>query len=567
MNDLDELKNLLFGAEKQVLDSIQERVQLPEARAADIAAVLPEAVRLSDRENEQLVESLKHPVGKVLRQSFRESPQEFGDALYPVMGPAIRKSIAHTLKAFAQQINQTLEYSLTLKGLSWRLKAARAGIPFASYIIQQSLLYRVEQAYLISRENGLLISHVHHDASHIKDSDAVSAMFTAIQDFVKESFSPDRTGRLETADMGEFTLWAVHGPHALLVCVIRGTPPHELRNDLSSKLEQLHFRYGNAIREYAGDTGSVAGVDEDLQRCLAFEATRPVEYKKKINWPLLIALCVLIGLAAYAAWTSWQNAQRLQQLQTVVDATPGLYVGDIKKVGNQFILHGMRDPLADNLDAIAARAGLDPGQVTGQLRPYQSLDESIRLQRARAALAPAVETRIDLKDNTLMVTGQASATWIKAASDKAAILDLGWPLSFDELAPTEWEQLSTRAAELQNTRLYFASDAELVPASQASLAAISSRFAELAASAANLSATLRITVTGYTDGIGSSDYNQQLADERAAVIRRALLAAGVSEDLVHTERGIPDAGSNDISPELRRASIRIQLNAPNPTTR
>ena len=37
MNDLEELKTLLFGAEKQALDSITERVQKPETRAVDIA--------------------------------------------------------------------------------------------------------------------------------------------------------------------------------------------------------------------------------------------------------------------------------------------------------------------------------------------------------------------------------------------------------------------------------------------------------------------------------------------------------------------------------------------------
>ena len=46
MNDLEELKSLLFGAEKQALDSIAKRVERPETRAVDVADVLPEAVRL-----------------------------------------------------------------------------------------------------------------------------------------------------------------------------------------------------------------------------------------------------------------------------------------------------------------------------------------------------------------------------------------------------------------------------------------------------------------------------------------------------------------------------------------
>jgi outer membrane protein OmpA-like peptidoglycan-associated protein len=561
VNDLDELKNLLFGAEKQVLDSIQQRVQLPEARAADIAAVLPEAVRISDQQNEQLVNSLQKPVVKVLRQSFHDSPQEFGDALYPVMGPAIRKSITHTLKAFAQQINQTLEHSLTLKGLSWRFRAARAGIPFASYIIQQSLLYRVEQAYMISRENGLLIGHVHHDASRIKDSDAVSAMFTAIQDFVKESFSPDRSGRLETADMGEFTLWAVHGPHALLVCVIRGVPPQELRNELNAILEQLHFRYGDKIRQYAGDTASVAGIEDELRRCLQFEAARPAESRRKIGWPLLIVLGALLGFGLYALWNSWQYAEQRQQLQTAIADTPGLHVSSISRDGDTFVLHGLRDPLAAEVDDVAVRAGLEPGRVSGQLRPYQSLEDPIRLVRARTRLAPGEGTRIDLQDGALVISGTASADWIRRTRDQAAALDLGWPLRFDQLQAAEWNELTAMAADLQNTSFYFGNDAELLAESAGLLATAAPALVRLTQLADDIAAGVAITITGHTDGVGTEDYNSDLADERAGLIRDALRAAGIPAGLLRTERSIPQAGG-EVDPRQRRASISIEVDLP-----
>ncbi|MDH3546800.1 MAG: OmpA family protein, partial [Gammaproteobacteria bacterium] len=108
MNDLEELKNLLFGAEKQVLDSITERVQKPETRAVDVADVLPEAVRLSHRQGQQLVATLRAPVSQCLQESIRDEPKEYADALYPVMGPAIRKAIMNALRSFAQQINETI---------------------------------------------------------------------------------------------------------------------------------------------------------------------------------------------------------------------------------------------------------------------------------------------------------------------------------------------------------------------------------------------------------------------------------------------------------------------------
>ena len=58
MNDLEQLKELLFGAEKEALDSIAERVEQPEIRTADVADVLAEAIHQSHKKDKELVESL-----------------------------------------------------------------------------------------------------------------------------------------------------------------------------------------------------------------------------------------------------------------------------------------------------------------------------------------------------------------------------------------------------------------------------------------------------------------------------------------------------------------------------
>ncbi|MGB5353554.1 MAG: OmpA family protein [Woeseia sp.] len=565
MSDLDDLKTLLFGAEKEVLDSIQQRVQLPEARAADVAAVLPEAIRLRHREDGELVESLREPVGRCMRDSIRKSPEEFADALYPVMGPAIRKSIAHALKAFSDQINRTLEHSLSVKGLRWRMQAARAGIPFSSYVIQQSLLYRVEQAYLISRENGLLISHVHHDASRIKDSDAVSAMFTAIQDFVKESFSPDRSGRLETADMGEFTLWAVHGPHALLVCVIRGVPPRALRNDLSRVLERLHFRFGEALREYQGDTSTVSGIEEELQRCLLFEATKPVAGdKKKLNWPLIIVGGLVIAACCYAMWVGWQHAQQRSRLEATLATTPGIYVAQIEEDDGRYILQGLRDPLAEDLPAIAERAGLLPDQLRSELRPYRSLDADIVLRRIRKLLEPEAGINIALIDGAIVVSGTASPRWVAGARQQAATLDLGWPVTFENIQFAGWQPLVERASALDGATFYFANNAELASESVARLATFGENLRQLAADAHDVGATLQVQITGHTDGIGSRSFNDRLANDRAAVVFDALRNAGVEPSLLATGTSIPRSTDADADPQQRRSIVKITLTPPGP---
>lgn len=548
MNDLDQLKTLLFGAEKQALDSITERVERREVRTADVAEILPEAIQKSYEENDDLVESLTGPVGECVQRALRDDPETFSDALYPVMGPAIRKSIMASLRNLAQQINQAVEHSVSPQGLKWRWQASRAGIPFGEFLLQKTLRYRVEQAYLISRENGLLISHVHHEASEIKDSDAVSAMFTAIQDFVKESFSPDRDGRLESADMGEFTLWAMHGPHALLVCVIRGVPPKAMRADLSAILERIHFKYGDAIRDYNGDTGTVSGVESDLERCLRFEARRESEKRRRPGTLFITALIVLLviaGLSGYRGWIHWQQFDRLKATLT---ATPGVYVTEIERNGSEFTVRGLRDPLAATPSEIATTAGIEPDLLKAEMQPFQSLQPEFIEARARSVLAPPPSARLAVSDSTLIITGDAPSTWQRWVETRYLALAGIDSLDVSGLTVSDSEELAARVDQLDQRRFFFAEDTLLLDETQEELRSYARNLRSLREDATAAGYRVDVTLYGSTDASGDDSVNAELAERRATVVAEVLADYDIT--VLRTERlrdqiG-PDTSNDDV---------------------
>ncbi len=568
MNDLDQLKKLLFGAEKEALDSIAERVERREVRAADVADILPEAIHQRHRTDKELVESLTEPVGECLQQAFREDPQTYGDALFPVMGPAIRKSIMHALRTFAQQINEAVEHSVSPKGLKWRWQASRAGIPFGEFVLQKTLRYRVEQAYLISRENGLLMGHVHHEASKIKDSDAVSAMFTAIQDFVKESFSPDRTGRLESADMGEFTLWAVHGPHALLVCVIRGVPPKSLRGDLSAILERLHFRYGDAIREYKGDTSTVPDVEIELERCLRFEARQEREKGRGRApvWAILLLLLLLAG-AIFLGVRSFMYGQQLATLGSALDAAPGIHVTGLDRDGNRFRVRGLRDPLAEEIDTIALGLEMDPSRIEASMQPFQSLEPDIVVMRAERLLGQPGGVRYEVEGRTLRVSGDAPATWkesLPAAFGRfasAAGLD---DLDMTGLTTTDLERLQARVLELDARRFHFGDGTTLVDGDEDALRDYLQQVGELGEAANAMGRALRVTVTGSTDTTGGERLNERLAERRADLAALPLADAGIDAERRSMTPEVPDGGTARPDADSRFVQIDLALQPESP---
>ncbi|MBT8082892.1 MAG: hypothetical protein KJP08_02215 [Gammaproteobacteria bacterium] len=580
MSDIDRLKELLFGAEKQVLDSITERVEKRELRSADVADVLAESIHTSHQQGGDLREALRKPVGECLREEFHHDPQTYGDALYPVMGPAIRKSIMQALRSFSQQINAAVENSLTPKGLSWRWQAWRAGVPFGDFIVQKTLLYRVEQAYLISRENGLLVGHVQHETAKIKDSDAVSAMFTAIQDFIKESFTPDRTGRLESADMGDFTLWAVHGPHALLVCVIRGVPPRSLRGRLAGILERIHFRYGDAIRDYSGDPSTVPNVETELAACLQLQEHQDEDTSaRKVNWPIMVLLLLLLGAAVFFAAKNWSRVQELDRLRTALDETPGIYVTGVESKRDTITVKGMRDPLAPRIAEVADAQGITDKGIDAQMASFYSLDPRLVLQRAESRFGTPEGVDLAIDGTRLVVTGAAPLDWradvegghrtipgIDAVEFRTPPPETVKP----ESAPPEpavdpraalLRELDERIESMSQRVFYFSGGTTLRDDSSAVMPGYLDDLLALEMDLADLGQQLGVTITGFVDAVGGNEINSVVAPQRAERIAGMLRERGLQGN-VQTQSRVPADGDDlTVDPSLRRVLIELQRGA------
>ena len=418
-NKLEELRDILLRPDQEKLEELSARIEETERRAIDVAEVLPDSVSASFRKDSRLISALRSPLRQCVSESVREDPEEYADALFPIMGPAIRRSVAEAFKAWIQQANQAIEQSLSPRGMSWRFQAWRAGIPYGQYVLQRTLLYRVEDVYLIHSASGLLVGHVTQGEAVTKDEDAVSAMFTAIQEFVKDSFSREQPQRLTTAELGELTLWAVHGPTTTIVAVIRGIPPTALRTELETVLELIETRHSHALREYSGDRESMAYLEPNLRSCLLVSLRDPVKSQQARRFSPALALLALlaIGLAGWLGYGAWMQG-RVARVAEAFDASPGIVVTSLGREGGTIIARGLRDPLAPMPAELAAGAGWT-GRLEGEFQPFLSLEPAFVLERARTALAPPDTVTMELTGGTLRLTGRASATWIDTLESAA----------------------------------------------------------------------------------------------------------------------------------------------------
>lgn len=132
MNQLDELREILLEEDRRDLAAIRRRVDDPAVRAREMAEILPRALQISEAADDaRLSAALQNPVTHCIKQTIQRDTQTFADALFPVMGPAIRRAISEALQGLVESINAAVESSLTPRGLRWRL---RRGVPAAATV-------------------------------------------------------------------------------------------------------------------------------------------------------------------------------------------------------------------------------------------------------------------------------------------------------------------------------------------------------------------------------------------------------------------------------------------------
>jgi outer membrane protein OmpA-like peptidoglycan-associated protein len=302
--DVVQLRRLLFGKDYDELLALKTQFEHSDKYSASVAGIISEALKLRATQDNSLSEALAPTIEQALTQSICNSPQRYANVLYPVMGPAIRKSINQALAEALENLNQVLENSLSWRSWKWRFDAWRTGQTYAKVALLNTLVYQVEQVFLIHKESGLLLQHVASPQAISKDPEMVSGMLTAIQDFIADSFAVNQTDTLRTMTLGELTVLLEHGPHAVLAMVVRGTVPSDLPNVLMETSSSIHCQYAPLFKAFNGDADPFAITENLLADCLKSQQKRP---QKRPPWLALLVLASLVGGAGYLIYQHYQQ--------------------------------------------------------------------------------------------------------------------------------------------------------------------------------------------------------------------------------------------------------------------
>jgi len=473
---LAELRAILLGPDRAAWEDICQRLENPNRRAEDVAGVLADAIRLRSHLHPDLKlrRALQPLLEEALQISVQTNPRMLADALFPIFGKAIRKAITSELDGMLQSLSQVLEQSFSWRSIEWRWESLRSGKPYAEIVMLRSLLYRVEQVFLIHRNTGLLLQHVSAasaGAPATKDPEMVSGMLTAIQDFARDSVSGAEDGNLETVRLGDVEVIIAYGPDAILAGFVRGVAPRKLSRVFEDALNVIEQKKTEALHSFSGDTSPFDSCRPQLEACLLGQGK--ADERASGSWgarALLFGLPALL-LAALIGWWiySAQRERRWTDFAHRLESEPGIVLTHAERRGSKFYISGLRDPLAAS-PASLLPAGLHANNVDFHFQDYFSLVPRFAAQRRLA----------DLKD----------------AVQKHAF------------------RFATGSAEIPAEQRFLLED-------------LASQMLSTIQAARALGQTVQIEVRGNHDPVGTERFNAALSRSRAENVRAALVTLGV----------------------------------------
>jgi OOP family OmpA-OmpF porin len=454
-NPLEDLQNLVLGLKPHELKKLQFWLKDSDNFTGDISSILPDAVVKSFEKDKSLSDALLPVIESAIFVSVQKNPEALANALFPIMGPAIRQSIAETFRKMIQSLNDTLEKQFSMERIKWRFEAIFSSKSYAEIVLLKGLKYNVLAAMLIHKESGLLINEAHNESQEFDEADMISSMLKAVQDFVHDSFNNhiNDTDTLDSLRLNELNIWIIDGPFAFLAVVIDGETPESKRDFFKSQLETIHHKFGNHLKNYDGDDSDFKDIKPLLKQCLIGNNSK--EKIKTKKWKLIIpAIAIIILIIGWISVSIYNNIKEKKLIASLKNIESVVIINNEEIDGKQVITI-MKDASLSANEVYSRTIYFDTANYHIKWINYLSTDITFVLKRFKQYAKPGKTVDIGIIDNVIEIRGKASQEWIDKAKKYVDFNSGQIKADFSNLETSEPEEFIRLKALVESINLKF----------------------------------------------------------------------------------------------------------------
>ncbi|MEG4264765.1 OmpA family protein [Microcoleus sp. Pol12A4] len=528
---------------------VNSPADIAKAIAPEIGLAIKEQIRL---DQESIAQALAPEMGKAITAQIKLERDSMVDALYPVIGSTISRYMAEAIKT----INEKVSNAISVEGFQRKIRSKVQGVSEAELILQESVPFTVQAAFLIHKASGLIISEVQNSESYQLESEMVAGMLTAIRSFVNDCIvQPGESSELNQIEYGASKILLEVAGYCYMAVVIKGEPPNLFIQKIRQTVSNLILNYGQVIHEFNGDPDTIP---ESLHPCIK-TLFDPLQAEKSTKPPIALAAISLAALSLILVpWGIYQyrsSVERRLEANAIaaLASTPELavYRLDVAVDGKTLKLTGKlpNQELRAQAEKIAASTApklqLDNRIIAVDVPPDPVLTVP-EVQRITAVLnqreGVSISTRYGDRKLTVEGTVRDGADAQKIAQSLKQIPGVQSVISTIKLEPLK---ITTRIYFEQGTTKLDSTDEEII----ATVKKFMDQYPQK-----------QIKIIGHSDQSGELATNQQLSLRRATAVRDALVRQGADPKRLQTV-GIPHPPA-DVEPNQPRILSRCVVFEP-----
>lgn len=280
---LDEAASRLAITESKLEQATIEVGQVRNAAAKQKLALLAEIDQLKANQiyRNQILDEVEPEIPRLVQASINDSQKEMIDALYPIMGKLVTRSVTQSMRDLARNIDAQMRKTFSFASFTRNMKARATGVSEVEIAMRDSLPFGgVEEIFLVHYETSILLQYLAREVNsetgeeyfvtQSDDSELISGMLTAVQDFVADAFGEEG----EPGSLGDFQ----HGQKQVLIkaarfvyvaVVIHGVAPSNFGSKVQNLAYEIEGAYAHVLRSFDGDVSAFDAAQTHLRELMA----------------------------------------------------------------------------------------------------------------------------------------------------------------------------------------------------------------------------------------------------------------------------------------------------------
>lgn len=561
-DDLERLRALVLGNDyKQAIEDVAKK-----GFTQSVSDVVSEALVLRGEKDSSVTETLTPVINSTIKESVEKNPQTIVNIIHPIIGPSIRKAVSTAVLDLLLSINEIVERSVGVNSIKWRFEAWRAGMPYTQYVLLKNIKYRVDQVFLINKSSGVLMSSVSNELYFDEDSDLVSSMLTAINDFVIDSFQISSDGSLERIRFGDRVIQINVGQKTILALAVTGMVTRKLKEKATKTLEEIEREHKNIINAFDGNTESMVTVMPLLESCLLEEKFKKQEKNKK-PWIAIIIILLFVSWFGYNWFKESQIKKETNRIIQQISQKPGFIVLDHFHDNEKLNIKLIQDPSVNPPEPQNFETFNLIKPVEFNISYSNILQREVWMTYLNNHYNFLEKPTLNLEKKLLIINGKIKQDeWLKLKQDQNIknVINKINVLDYQIVIPEnkndiELKLISKLKKEINNTQFFFKSnESELKDEEKNKLVSLSNNISQLQSLLKKRNLSIgQLLVLGYTDGIGNKTTNINLGKKRAEYIANYLIQQGIPEKIIDTYSMTNQANQPLSQEKQRRVDITI----------